>query len=196
MKKVLVPLAPGFEEIEAVTIIDVLRRAAVEVVVAGTVAGPVRGSRGVTIVPDATFDQVDLAGFDAIALPGGGPGAAALRADERVRAALACHHAAGRLTAAICAAPTVLAAAGLVAGRRVTGHPSVHEELARDGADVDPDRRVVVDGHLITSQGPGTSLEFALALVERLAGPAQVEALGRAMLVANAPPPPPPPPPR
>ncbi len=167
MKRVLVPLAPGFEEIEAVTIVDILRRADVHVTVAGTVAGPVTGSRGVVIVPDTTLDQATDSEFDMIVLPGGGPGTENLRRDPRITRLVKAQSDRGGYVAAICAAPTVLGDAGLLAGRRVTSYPSNQSQLA--GADYQTDR-VVVDGRLITSRSPGTALEFALTLVEHLAG--------------------------
>ena len=182
MKRVLVPLADGFEEIEAVTIIDVLRRAGLEVIVASLKEGAVLGSRRITILPETRLDQVDLSRVDLIALPGGGPGSQALRQDQRVLEALREFHIQEKPIGAICAAPTVLAAAGVLEGRRVTSHPSVREELAGCGATVVDNQRVVVDGHLITSQGPGTSIEFALALVSRLCGPDQAQELKQALL--------------
>jgi 4-methyl-5(b-hydroxyethyl)-thiazole monophosphate biosynthesis len=167
MKRVLVPLAPGFEEIEAVTIIDILRRADVRVTVAGTVDGPVTGSRGVVIVPDTTLDRAADAAFDMIVLPGGGPGTENLRRDPRIAGLVRAQSDRGGYVAAICAAPTVLGDAGLLTGRRVTSYPSYQSQLTE--ADYQTDR-VVVDGHLITSRSPGTALEFALTLVEHLAG--------------------------
>lgn len=167
MKRVLVPLAPGFEEIEAATIIDILRRADVHVTVAGTVDGPVTGSRGVVITPDTALDTVADASFDMVVLPGGGPGTEALRRDARVASIVKRHADRGEWIAAICAAPTVLADAGLLAGRRVTSYPSVRSQLSATDYRTD---RVVVDGRLITSRSPGTALEFALTLVESLVG--------------------------
>jgi 4-methyl-5(b-hydroxyethyl)-thiazole monophosphate biosynthesis len=180
-KTALIPLAPGFEEIEAVIVIDVLRRAGVLVTVAGTEPGVIEASRGVRIEPDTTLDAVDPAGFDLIVLPGGLKGTTALREDPRVLEMLRRHHAAGRLTAAVCAAPTVLAAAGIASAHRVTAHPSVWDQLRAANVDVQ-DERVVVDGHVVTSQGPGTSMEFAYALVERLCGPDKVVELNAGIL--------------
>jgi len=169
MKRVLVPLAPGFEEIEAVTIIDILRRADVHVTVAGTVDGPVTGSRGVVIVPDSTLDRAEDSVFDMIVLPGGGPGTEHLRRDQRIARILKAQSDRGGYVAAICAAPTVLGDAGLLTGRRVTSYPSYQSQLT--AADYRTER-VVVDGRLITSRSPGTALEFALTLVEHLVGSA------------------------
>jgi 4-methyl-5(b-hydroxyethyl)-thiazole monophosphate biosynthesis len=167
MKRVLVPLAPGFEEIEAVTIIDILRRAGVHVTAAGLSPGPITGSRGVTLVPDASLDDAAVAAFDMIVLPGGGPGTENLRRDPRITALVQAQAARGGYLAAICAAPAVLGDAGLLAGRRVTSYPSYQSALASVDYRTD---RVVVDGKFITSRSPGTALEFALTLVEHLAG--------------------------
>lgn len=177
---VLVPLAPGFEEIEAVTIIDVLRRAEIEVHVAGLAPGPVRGSHGIELSTDCTLDEVDPAQLAMLVLPGGMPGTAHLRADARVLALVRALESSGRTVAAICAAPTVLAAAGVLEGREVTSHPSVRTHLA--GASVLAQPRVVRSGPVVTSQGVGTALDFALALVEELRGPEPARALRAAML--------------
>jgi len=183
MKRVLVPLADGFEEIEAVTIIDVLRRAGLEVIVASLREGAVSGSRGISILPETTFGQVDLDRIDLIALPGGGPGARALREDPHVLRALREFHSQDKPIGAICAAPTVLAAAGVLAGRRITCHPQVREEFTGSGATLIEDERVVVDGQLVTSQGPGTAIEFAFELVRLLCGAEQVTELNQAILI-------------
>jgi 4-methyl-5(b-hydroxyethyl)-thiazole monophosphate biosynthesis len=184
-KYVLVPLAAGFEEIETMTIVDVLRRAGAEVVLAALEGGPCVGSRGVVVVPDATLDDVaGRTGFDAIVLPGGA-GAEALAADTRVIALVTRQAAAGRLLGAICAAPKVLARAGILAGRRATSHPVARDELRRAGVDVRDDERVCEDGAIVTSQAPGTALEFAYALVARLYDEAKVAELERGILSAR-----------
>ncbi len=170
MARVLVPLAEGCEEIEAVTVIDLLRRAGIEVVSAGLAPGPVTASRGTVLVPDTTLDAVAGEDFDLIVLPGGGPGAERLAADPRVGELLVRAARAGRAIGAICAAPRVLAAAGLLDGRRATSFPGALDGLTIPGLDYREDP-VVVDGRLITSRGPGTAMDFALALIEHLAGP-------------------------
>ena len=181
MKRVLVPLAPGFEEIEAVTIIDVLRRAGVEVAVAATTAGgPIEGSNGIRITTDTLLDQMDPADFDMIVLPGGGTGVENLKKDPRVLALLGQFTARGKYIGAICAAPSLLAAAGLLSDKNVTSHPSVKELVA--ASSVYSEARVVVDGTLITSRSPATAMEFALKLAEILAGPKKVSELKQAML--------------
>jgi len=181
--RILVPLAEGFEEIEAVTIIDVLRRAGLDVTVAGLAPGAVRGSHGIPIVPDAELGALALDSFDVLVLPGGQPGTRNLAADERVLALVRRLHAQGKPTAAICAAPFVLHAAGILQGVPVTAHPSVHALLA--GALVRPEPRVLRSGSILTSQGAGTALEFALELVAELAGREQAAELARAMIVAR-----------
>jgi 4-methyl-5(b-hydroxyethyl)-thiazole monophosphate biosynthesis len=180
-KRVLVPLAEGFEEIEAVAIVDVLRRAEVEVVVAGLSGKRVLGAHGIALEADALLAEVDATTFDMLVLPGGMPGTTNLMADARVLAAVRELHARGRTTAAVCAAPRVLAAAGVLAGREVTSHPSVRGMLAP--AEVRSGPRVVRSGTIVTSQGPGTSIEFALELVRELAGPERAQALAAGMLV-------------
>jgi protein deglycase len=171
MSRVLVPLADGFEEIEAVTIIDLLRRAGVEVVTAALSPGAVRGSHGITLEPDMDLDAALEQQFDMVALPGGMPGAANLAADARVLAVLRLLADSGRFTAAICAAPGVLAKAGLLAGKRATSFPGFLGEENAPGTYVLEDP-VVEDGKVITSRGPGTAMDFALALVQRLEGAA------------------------
>ena len=182
MTSALVPLADGCEEMEAVILIDVLRRAGWEVVAAGLASGPVTGSRGVRLVADADWAEVEPTAFDVLVLPGGGPGTERLRADRRVLDALRAHHAAGRIVAAICAAPLVLQAAGLLDGKEATCHPGVADALTRARH---VDRPVVWTGHIATSQGPGTAFAFALALVERIDGPDAARRIAREMVLPD-----------
>ncbi len=178
MGSVLVPLADGCEELEAVTIIDILRRAGVEVVVAGLADGPVRASRGTVLLPETTLEAVREREFDLIVLPGGLPGADHLQADTRLITLLQQSVARGHKVAAICAAPKVLAHAGLLQGRHATAYPGALEGCGVDGF-VRLDEPVVEDGPVITSMGPGTALDFALHLVETLCGHEQREAVER-----------------
>lgn len=179
--RVLVPLAPGFEEIEAVAIVDVLRRAGVEVTTAALGESPVPGAHALALTADTSFDDAVASGpYAAVVLPGGMPGSARLRDDPRVLAALRRVVADGGTAAAVCAAPIALQAAGLLAGRRATSYPAFREQLA--DADVQ-DARVVVDGPIVTGAGPGVAIEFALALVARLVGPVKADELARGMLV-------------
>ena len=180
MPKVMVPIADGVEEMEAVIIIDVLRRADWEVVSVGLTDAIVTASRGVRLAPDKGWTAIDPGDFDWIVLPGGMPGTEALMADERVLDALRRHVEAGRPCAAICAAPLVLQAAGLLSGRTYTSHPSVASRLTEGQR---TDDRVVRDNGLITSQGPGTAFEFALAIVAADAGPEKTSQLAAAMVL-------------
>ncbi|MCU0766525.1 MAG: DJ-1/PfpI family protein [Gammaproteobacteria bacterium] len=181
MARVLVPLAEGCEELEAVTVVDLLRRAGVEVVTAGLAAGPVRASRGVVLLPDATLDEVLDQDFDMVVLPGGLPGADHLDADPRVHRLLRRMAEAGRYTAAICAAPKVLASAGLLDSRRATAYPGVLDSLQLPRTQILRDA-VVSDGRVVTSRGPGTAMDFALELVERLLGRARRDEVERALV--------------
>lgn len=181
-KRVLVPLAEGFEEIEAVAIVDVLRRAEVDVVVAGLSDRRVVGAHGIAMEADALMAEVDATTFDMLVLPGGMPGTVHLLEDERVLAAVRELNARGRTTAALCAAPRVLATAGVLAGHEVTSHPSVRGMLAP--AEVRANPRVVRSGTIVTSQGPGTAIEFALELVRELAGDERADALAAGMIVS------------
>ena len=169
MPRVLVPLAQGCEELEAVTVIDILRRAGVDVVTAGLIPGPVRASRGVVLVPDTLLDAVGNDPFDMIVLPGGKEGAERLGEDSRVRDLLRRMAAEGRYVAAICAAPGVLAKAGLLDGRQATAFPGILDRVPG----LTPSAEAVVrDGTIVTSRGPGTALDFALELVRLLKGDA------------------------
>ncbi len=164
MPTVLAILADGFEEIEAITPIDLLRRAGAQVTIAGLGDGiHVTGKNGITLHADVPLAAVGTQIFDCLLLPGG-PGVAHLRSDPRVRATVLAHEAAGKWVAAICAAPTVLHDAGLLAGRRYTAHFSVASELPG----ILSAERVVVDGRLITSRGAGTALDFGMCLIDTL----------------------------
>jgi 4-methyl-5(b-hydroxyethyl)-thiazole monophosphate biosynthesis len=178
MAQALVLLANGFEEIEAVTVIDVLRRGGVQVVAAGLAPGNARGSHAIAVETDASIDEIDRDDFDAIVLPGGMPGSATLRDDPRVRDLCSAFAREGKLVAAICAAPIALEAAGVLQGRRATSHPG-HELPSATYSE----ERVVEDVNIVTSRGPGTALEFALKLVERLVSRDKAAELARAMLV-------------
>jgi 4-methyl-5(b-hydroxyethyl)-thiazole monophosphate biosynthesis len=183
MPRVLVPLAEGFEEIEALAIVDILRRADIEVVTAGLQPGSVTSARKITVLPDTTIDTVSSDGFDMIILPGGQPGTDNLNGDSRIHRLLAGFQASAKLIGAICAAPIILAEAGLLSGKRATSYPSYSNRL--DGA-VYEDRAVVTDGNIMTSQGPGTAISFALAVVYRLSGEYVSEAVKKSMLVHDA----------
>ena len=164
MPTVLTLLAEGFEEIEALTVVDLLRRAGVEVTVASLSDQPhVTGRSSITVHADTSLAAVGPHLFDLLFIPGG-PGVKNLRADPRVATVVERHASADKWLAAICAAPTVLNASGLLEGRRYTAHFSVAGELPHILAD----ERVVVDGRILTSRGAGTALDFGLLLVEKL----------------------------
>lgn len=167
MKTVLVPLAQGCEEIEAVTVIDILRRAGIKVVSAGLDDLPVLASRGVLLLPDTTLDTALHDDFDMIVLPGGQPGTNNLKADKRIIALLQQMARQEKYIAAICAAPSVLATAGLLDGKQATSFPGSLDPFPKVKQQ---HAAIVEDGKLITSRGPGTAMDFALTLVERLVG--------------------------
>ncbi|MEQ1892278.1 MAG: DJ-1 family glyoxalase III, partial [Planctomycetota bacterium] len=154
-RAVLVPLATGFEEIEAVTVIDVLRRAGLVVRVAGLAAREVTGAHGITLVADGLLADVDARELALVVLPGGMPGTTNLAADARILALVRELESTGRRVAAICAAPLVLERAGVLAGREVTAYPSVRDKLASARVLTNP--AVVSSGPVITSQGVGTA---------------------------------------
>ncbi len=180
--KVLVPIADGTEEIEAVCIIDVLRRAEADVTVASVGSSlHITASRGVKIVADVLLEQCRDKTYDLIVLPGGIPGAEHLRDSQVLEELLKRQQSEDRWYAAICAAPAVvLQPQGLLQGKRATSHPTFMEKLDNVRAQAE---RVVVDGRCITSQGPGTALEFALKLVELLFGSKKAEDLAGPLLV-------------
>ena len=177
-KRVLCLLAPGFEEIETVTPVDLLRRAGVEVVLASlTGEETVRGRCGMLLAADASLATVMGDPFDLLLIPGG-PGVKGLREDGRPARLARDYAVAGKPVGAICAAPTVLGDAGLLEGRRFTAHFSVHKELsAALGGE-----RVVVDGNLITSRGAGTAVEFGLALIRHLEGENRAREVSEAIM--------------
>ncbi|MFN3870221.1 MAG: DJ-1 family glyoxalase III [Aquificaceae bacterium] len=180
MAKVAIILAEGFEEVEAVAPIDVLRRAGVEVIVAGLTSDPVPSARNVKIVPDTTVDNLKPEELDMVILPGGAGGVERLKADPRVEKLIKVMQEKKKLIGAICAAPTALAKFGVLEGKRATVYPSLVEEI-------NPaqfvDEAVVEDENVITSQGPGTALEFGLKLAERLVGKENAREVARRMLV-------------
>ncbi|GHV31203.1 DJ-1 family protein [Spirochaetia bacterium] len=198
MKKALVLLADGFEEVEAITPIDYLRRAGIMVTTAAIFGGEmVKGSHNVGILADTTLEKLtaqdskqnfaaNAADWDAVVLPGGGMGSENLAASAAVGSFVKAMAAAGKLVCAICAAPAVvLAPLGLLKGRRFTCYPGMEAQTsgsAVSGATWTEDR-VVVDGTLITSRGAGTAGEFAAAIIGKLAGEAEAEKVGKAVLL-------------
>lgn len=181
MQRVLVPLADGVEEMEAVIVVDMLRRAEWHVLTVGLKPGTVTAARGTRLPPDGVWDKIDPGLFDMLVIPGGARGVAALRGDPRVVAAVRAHAGHGKWTAAVCAGPLVLHDAGILAGRHATCYPGCAAELV--GARY-VDEPVVVDGNVVTSQGAGTTFAFALTLVALVAGASKAQALARAIVLA------------
>ena len=182
-KHVLVPIADWIEEIEAVCIIDTLRRAGITVTVASVGSLQITASRGTKIVADTTIEACAGQSFDMIAVPGGMPGAQTLSQSQTLVDLLKEQKQSGRWIAAICAAPAVvLQAHGLLEGIKATCFPAFHSQLnpARLSKD-----RLVVDHHVITAQGPGVALEFALSLVEHLVGHDKRKEVATEMIVAG-----------
>lgn len=181
MKKVLIHFADGFEEIEAITPVDVLRRAGCEVVtVSITGKNEVTSRRGVIVVADKHFVEADYEQADMIVLPGGQPGADNLNHHEGLKKQIKALHEKGKMIAAICAAPLVLGSAGVLKGKKATCYPGTESQLTGatcTGNDVE------VDGNIITGKGPGLALEFSLMLAEKLVGKAKADEVRRAMLV-------------
>lgn len=167
MAKVLVPLAEGFEELEAITIIDLLRRAEFEVISAGLDDQPVRASRQTLLIPDTSIDQIMDDSFDLIVLPGGLPGADNLRDNENVQTLLKQQNQKGKTIAAICAAPRALASAGILQGKTITCYPGALDRIESTDFSISGNR-IEIDGNVVTSRGPGTAMDFALTLIELL----------------------------
>jgi len=167
MKTALVIFAEGSEELEAVSVVNILRRAGVTVTFSGLTHGSLRGSRGIVLTPDTTLDEALKLSYDMVVLPGGQPGTNHLKADARVLQLVQKMNEQEKFVAAICAAPSVLATAGLLDQKRATCYPGSLENFPQTKLQ---DTAVVEDGKLITSRGPGTAMDFALILAERLMG--------------------------
>ncbi|MCL0040788.1 DJ-1/PfpI family protein, partial [Thermodesulfovibrionales bacterium] len=179
--KILVPLVDGFEEIEFSAIVDILRRAGLEVIIAGLREGAIDGAHGIKVMPDTLIDKMNADDFAAIVLPGGYPGFVNLGKDERVLGLVREMYGKDKYVAAICGAPSVLANAGILKGRKATIYPAVKDML---GGAQHVDERVVVDGRVITSQAAGTAVEFSIKLVELFLGKSKAEQLSREILQA------------
>jgi 4-methyl-5(b-hydroxyethyl)-thiazole monophosphate biosynthesis len=165
MAKILIPLAKGFEEIEAITNIDVLRRAGLDVIIAGIGSLNIEGDHRIKIETDTEISKVDADDLDGVVLPGGMPGAANLRESNELRQIIQKLNEENKLCAAICAAPIVLEAAGVLDGKNATSYPGFDKDMSSCNY---KEENVVIDGNIITGRGPGVAMEFALALVEYL----------------------------
>lgn len=180
MKKTAILFAPGYEEVEALTVVDLLRRADITCDIVAIDGGKtVTGSHGITVGADKAFEEADFSAYDGVILPGGLKGTQNLAADGRVLSLLQEFAGAGKLTAAICAAPTVLAKAGVLEGKHAVCYPGMEEQLT--GA-VTGEGTVVTDGTVITSRGLGTAIPFGLALVEYLDSAVRATELAKAVV--------------
>ncbi len=178
-KKAIIILAPGYEELEAVAVVDILRRAGTNILIAALEPGPVPSARDVKIEPDVLLDDVKGQDFDLIVLPGGIDSTETLASNQTVVSMLKRQLQSQGLVGAICAAPTVLDRHGLSKGKVIACHPVCQSAVKQSRLSGD---RVVQDGQIITSQGPGTALEFALRLVERLHGTEKMEEVNQGVL--------------
>jgi 4-methyl-5(b-hydroxyethyl)-thiazole monophosphate biosynthesis len=182
-KRVLVPISTGFEEIEALTVVDILNRAGASVVLAGLVPGPVTGRSKITVIPDMDLDAALAAEpYELVVLPGGLPNAYTLRDDPRIIALLKESAANNKEVAAICAAPAALEKAGLLAGIPATGHPSCESDLRSARYS---EARVVQSGNVTTSRSAGTAMEFAFSLVRTLFGEEKVREVNIGVLATG-----------
>lgn len=180
--KVLILLADGFEEIEAISVIDILRRADLELVTVGLTKKEVLSSHQVTVIADSTLSEIDPAGFDLIFLPGGEPGTTNLENSENVKNMLRTFHNQQKWIAAICAAPRILEGLGILQTRKATGYPTIQSRMKTCSF---VNESVVQDGHIITSRGPGTAMLMGYTLVEVLKSKAAAKALQEQMLFKN-----------
>ena len=182
MEKAYIFLADGFEEIEGLTVVDILRRAGVEIQMVSIMGRKeLTGSHGIPVVADAVFEEVDFSDGTLFVLPGGMPGTKRLAAHGELAALLKEKNAEGKRLAAICAAPSVLGGLGLLEGRRAACYPGCEEALTGAEVSFDP---VVVCGNVTTSRGMGTAIPFALALTEQLAGKEKADALAKGIIYA------------
>ena len=179
---VLIHLADGFEEIEAISVIDVLRRAEVEVQTVSIMGRKeVHGAHGITVLADTLYENVAYTDAEMLILPGGGQGTQNLDQHAGLNEKLVAAAAQGKWVAAICAAPTVLGRLGILKGKSATCYPGCEDAL--QGANVSSANRTIIDGKIITSRGPGTSLDFALTLVELLKSRGTAETLRKQMII-------------
>lgn len=180
MPNVLVPIANGTEEMEAVITIDLLRRAQWNVTVTGVDDGPITASRGVRLLPDKAWREINPGDFDVLMIPGGMPGVERFLQFKPLLDMVRAFDAAGKWIGAVCAAPLVLQSAGILKGRKSTCHPGV---AARLTATQRLDERTVVDGRIVTSQGAGTTFEFALTMIRLIDGPAKAKTIADSIVL-------------
>lgn len=182
---VVIVLAHGFEEIEALTPADVLRRAGLRVTLCGVGGREITGSHGIKVLTDAAVEDVDPREMDALLLPGGGKGTENLEASPIVQRLIDEAAGAGKLIGAICAAPSILAHKGLLRGRRATAFPQFQKDLTEGGAALS-EEFVCRDGNFITARGMGVSLSFGLKLAEALVSREKAEEIAKAVQMEGA----------
>ncbi len=175
----MIALAPGFEEIETITVLDILRRAGARVILGATQSGPIEGSRGLSILSDELIENINPQNFDLIVLPGGQPGTNNLMKNIKVCDVILEMKRLNKYIAAICAAPIILESLEIIKGAKVTSHPSVKDKINQANYLED---RVVVDGNFITSRAPGTAMEFAFKLVELLFDNKRLETVNKGVM--------------
>jgi 4-methyl-5(b-hydroxyethyl)-thiazole monophosphate biosynthesis len=176
--KALIPLAEGFEETEAITTADILRRAGFEVVLAGLPSSIMKGAHGIHVITDAKLEVINPDDFDVLVLPGGSPGCENLSKSGKITEIIKDFDRKKKDIAAICAAPSILADLGVLDDKRATIYPGMEREIPRPR-----DGKVIVDGHVITSQGPGTAVDFSLAIVEKKMGSGKANKLRQEIVV-------------
>lgn len=180
MSKIAVFFADGCEEIEGLTVVDMLRRAKIDVVgISITGSREVHGSHNITFMADTTYEEAQMDTFDGVVLPGGVPGTPNLGAHDGVVAAVKKFAEEGKLVAAICAAPSILGQNGILQGRRATCHPGWEDKLT--GAVV-TEENAVTDNNVITSRGMGTAVDFSLAIIQSLADEETLEQVRRGIV--------------
>lgn len=182
MKKLLVMLADGFEEIEALTVVDILRRANVKCSMCTLEEKEVRGTHDIKVIADISIDNESVKDYDGVILPGGLPGATNLRDSEKVLNLIRDYNKKDKLIAAICAAPIVLSEAGLTEGKAITSYPGFEEQL---GNCLYKEDLVVRDGNIITSRGPATAMLFAYEILNYFGYKKEAENLYEGMLVKD-----------
>ena len=179
MPKMLVPLAEGFEEIEAITIIDVCRRGGIDVTVAGVTEMNIKGGQGIEVAANCLLDSLDIDNFDMITLPGGLAGTLVLSESENVQSILKQMKEQGKYIGAICAAPLALHTADVL-NEEFTCYPSIENQIRIDG--YHHDQSTIIDGKVMTSQGVGTAIDFALKIVRELQGESSFKELKESIL--------------
>lgn len=176
--KLMMPLAEGFEEIEALAVVDVLRWSGIDVDLVGVVGSVMTGARGVRVMVDKRINEVNIDDYDGIILPGGMPGYDNLSKSSLVAGTVKKMDERRMLIGAICYSPMLLAKLGVLDKRKSAVYPGKESNVP-----FPRDEKVVVDGHVITSQGPGTAIQFALAIVEFLQGKEKAEKMRKILLV-------------